>query len=158
ASLVMVLAVVAQAQPDRPTSLPTDQVVPRSTLDQIYRAELGKIYAPADAEKYYQANVLIERYFSSPDQRKNVVAELNSLGLDANIVDRLTRVRMNWPEVAGGVYYINERLGPHDVRYFLGIPKTYDRANPWPLVIKLPTADAFVTDPRPDPVQVTEIY
>ena len=27
-----------------------------------------------------------------------------------------------------------------------------------PLVVKLPTADAFVVEPKPDPIQVTEIY
>jgi hypothetical protein len=83
---------------------------------------------------------------------------LESFGLDANVLGRIVRIRMKWPQLAPGVYYINERIGPHDVRYFLGIPKGYDRAKAWPLVIKLPTADAFLADPPPDPVQVTEIY
>ena len=65
---------------------------------------------------------------------------------------------MDWPALQRGVYYINERIGPHDVRYFLGLPAGYDRTKPWPLVIKLPTADAFVTDPRPDPEQANQIY
>ena len=50
---------------------------------------------------------------------------------------------MNWPALeSGGIYYLNERFGPHTVRYFLGVPKDYDRTRPWPLVIKLPGADA----------------
>jgi hypothetical protein len=65
---------------------------------------------------------------------------------------------MNWPALAPGVYYLNERMGSHDVRYFLGVPGSYDRTKSWPLVIKLPTAEAFVSDAKPDPIQVTQIY
>jgi len=159
--LFIVLALGASAAPGAttsPSSLPTSEPIPRQTLDQMYRRELGALFKQADGPKLYQANELLERYFSAPEERKTVFQSLQSLGLDANIIGRLTRIRMNWPQLAAGVYYINERLGPHDVRYFLGIPKTYDRTTPWPLVIKLPTADAFVNEPRPDPVQVAQIY
>ena len=48
---------------------------------------------------------------------------------------------MHWPALEpGGVYYVNERFGPHTVRYFVGVPTAYDRTRPWPLVIKLPGA------------------
>lgn len=141
-----------------PASLPTNQAMPRAALDQIYRRELGELYKPSDSDELFQANQLIEQYFAVPAARKTVLKALEATGLPPGIVGRLTRVRMDWPDLAPGVYYINERLGPHDVRYFLGVPKGYDRTKPWPLVIKLPTADAFVTDPPPDPVQAAAIY
>ena len=69
---------------------------------------------------------------------------------------------MYWPELDGGaVYYVNEPFGPHIVRYFFGVPKTYDRTKPWPLVIKLPTANAFLPEPPaqpPDADEVVKIY
>ena len=46
----------------------------------------------------------------------------------------------------------------HQVMYFVGVPKGYDRAIPWPLVIKLPAEHLFVTNPRPGPDEVTKIY
>ncbi|WP_428939098.1 alpha/beta hydrolase-fold protein [Fontivita pretiosa] len=149
---------VAQPAPPSTQPIPTSQPIPRQQLDQMYRAELGQLYNPADADKLYQANLLLERYFAAPDQRRAVVQSLQALGLDANLIGRLARIRMTWPPLAPGVYYVNERMGPHDVRYFFGIPRGYDRTRPWPLVIKLPTADAFLTEPRPDPIQVAQIY
>ena len=50
------------------------------------------------------------------------------------------------------------RVGPYGVHYFLGVPKTYDRTKPWSLVIKLPTAHAFVTNPPPVGDEVARIY
>ena len=65
---------------------------------------------------------------------------------------------MKWPALPAGVYYINERVGTSDVVYFLGLPKGYDRTMAWPMVIKLPTASAFVVPPLPNPDQVQQIY
>jgi hypothetical protein len=155
--LILMLGSVAAAQAP-PASLPAPTAMPADLLDVIDRQELAGKYQPADRARYLQAHTLIEQYFADPSRRRETVAALEATGLDPVVIGRLTRVRMDWPALAGGVYYINERIGPHDVRYFLGIPKAYDRTKPWPLVIKLPTADAFVAEPRPDPVQVTEIY
>ena len=44
---------------------------------------------------------------------------------------------MYWPQIEGGVYYINEKVGPHQVMYFVGVPKGYDRTVSWPLLIPL---------------------
>ena len=86
---------------------------------------------------------------SKAAERKAVTARIEALGLDPNVVGRLTRLRMYWPELDGGaVYYINEPFGTHIVRYFFGLPKNYDRTKPWPLVIKLPTANAFLPAAR----------
>ena len=38
------------------------------------------------------------------------------------------------------------------------MPKDYDRTRPWPLVIKLPGADAFASSPAPNGEQVAGIY
>ena len=60
--------------------------------------------------------------------------------------------------LAPGVYYINAQAGPINVRYFLGIPAQYDLSRSWPLVVKLPVANAFLTQPPPDAQAVTDIY
>lgn len=157
-TLILLLATVVRGQPTSPTSLPAGEPIPPAALDAMIRRELGESFRPADAEKLRRVLPLIDRYFSSAADRPATVKSLDGLGLNANLIGRLTRLRANWPDLAGGVYYINEKMSGHDTRYFLGIPKGYDRTKPWPLVIKLPTADAFIGDPRPDPVQVTEIY
>ena len=53
---------------------------------------------------------------------------------------------------------MNERVGPHRVRYFFGVPNGYDRTKPLPLVIKLPEAGPFIGQPPPDGNQVAAIY
>lgn len=158
-NIIMALLSAAPLHAQRgPASLPASQLMPRSTLDQIDRTELGSLYKPADAAKLFQAHQQIERYFASSSNRKDAVASLEALGLDPNIIGRLTRIRMDWPALAPGVFSINEKVGPYDVRYFLGIPQGYDRAKPWPLVIKLLSADAVLADPPPDAEQVQSIY
>ena len=54
---------------------------------------------------------------------------------------------MDWPLLGPGVYAVNDRVGPNDVHYFLGVPKTYDRTTPSPLVIMLPSARHGMTGP-----------
>lgn len=143
-----------------PSTHPSVAPIPPDVLQQIYRRELGAKYNPADATKLLQTQMLIERYFDATTGRDRAIIErqIGAVGLDPNIVGRLCRVRMYWPAIEEGVYYVNEKLGPHDARYFLGIPKGYDRTRPWPLVIKLPTANAFLSNPPPDGDQVAAIY
>jgi hypothetical protein len=137
------------------------EAIPRADLEKVYRRELEGLYPPNDADKVYAAHQLLERYFAAPKaaERKRVVEELKVTGLDPNLLGRLARVRMHWPKLEpGGVYYVNERFGTHDVRYFLGVPTAYDRTRPWPLVIKLPGAHAFAADPPPSGDQAADIY
>lgn len=160
-SLVLILwcASVAPAQRGGPASLPaTTQPMSRGELGQLYQRELGDVYKAEDLPRLVQAHQLIERYFAQSEIRPSALAAIERLGLDANVLGKLTRLRMYWPALTPGVYYINEKLGPSDVRYFLGLPAGYNRLQSWPLVIKLPTADAFIGDPMPDPVQATQIY
>jgi pimeloyl-ACP methyl ester carboxylesterase len=126
----------------------------------MYARELGKGFNPADADRAYDVHALLESYFAEPSakSRQDIVQKLRGTKLDPNLLGRLARVRVYWPALKPGIYYTNERHGPYDVRYFLGVPKGYDRAKPWPLVIKLPTANAFLTDPMPGPERVTQIY
>lgn len=136
------------------------EMIPRGTLKTMYAAELGKRYKPDDADRIYAAHELLEAFFAEPASkaRSRIVEKIRGTELDPNLLGRLTRLRMHWPALEPGVYYTNERHGPHDVRYFLGVPKAYDRAEPWPLVVKLPTAHAFLTDPPPGAERVTQIY
>lgn len=141
------------------TTAPAD-AMPREALEAIDRTELGKLYDPAMADRYYLIHKLLEKYFAtdSAEDRKALTKWIASLGVEANVIGRLCRVRMDWPELKPGPYYVNDRVGVHDVRYFLGVPKGYDRAKAWPLVIMLPTATPFVTKPPPDADAVTKIY
>ena len=166
-SLLAILAVfwtgqlAAQTAPaTAPTSAPALPQIDRQTLDAMYRRELGDLYKPDQADHLYQAHQLIEKYFTanSNQDRKTLVIWLEALGLDVNVLGRLTRLHIDWPDLATGVYYVNERVGPDDVRYFLGVPKDYDRTKSWPLVIKLPGAAAFVSKPMPDADQVVRMY
>lgn len=136
------------------------QTIPPETLQQMYRRELGDRYNPADAGKLYEAHQLLEEYFAATrvNARRDVVKKLEALGLPVGLVARLARLRTHWPALEPGVYYTNERHGTHDVRYFLGVPEGYDRTRPWPLVVMLPTADAFLTTPQPGPEEVVKIY
>src|SRR5688572_29436144 len=148
--------------PEAPAETPAADAEPiaRDVLEQMYARELGRGFNPADADRLYEAHELIEAFFAEPTAkaRQEIIGKIRETKLDANVLGRLSRIRMRWPELEAGVYYTNERHGPHDVRYFLGVPKGYDRTKPWPLVIKLPTANAFLTDPMPDADRVTEIY
>jgi hypothetical protein len=147
------LPVSAQTMPSAPP-------LPRDVLARMYRTELGALFNSADLPKYFQAHDLIEQYFAagSSRDREAVVAKIDAIGLDRPVIGRLIRLRMNWAALAPGVYFINEKVGPHDVRYFLGVPEGYDIARSWPLVVKLPTANAFLTQPPPDAQQVIAIY
>src|SRR4051794_19042376 len=112
--VLLLLRAVASAQ-DAP---PSADAIPRAQLEQIYRHELEGLYQPADADKVYAAHELLERYFAAihAADRKKIVKDLEATGLDVNLLGRLCRIRMHWPALeAGGVYYVNERLGPYPV-------------------------------------------
>src|SRR4051794_33376529 len=160
---IFVLGLLAgpSATAQESAAAPPDQGIPRAQLEPIYRHELEGLYQPADADKVFAAHGLIEQYFAATTAavRKKLVQDLEATGLDVNLLGRLCRVRMNWPALQpGGVYYVNERFGPHTVRYFVGVPAAYDRTRPWPLVVKLPGAHAFTTTPPPAGDQAADIY
>src|SRR5438874_9928545 len=121
-----------------PARVPSSQPIPPKILNQMYRRELGSLYRAGDAQKLLEVHQLIEQYFAATamKDREQIARSIEATGIDANIVGRLTRLHMDWPVLVGGVYYINEHVGPHNVHYFLGIPRTYDRTMSWPLVIK----------------------
>jgi hypothetical protein len=131
-----------------------------NTFTTMYRTELGPLFDPASVGRLYEAHKLLEQYFSfdSMDQRKGIVQQLDATGLSPSILGRLLRLRMNWENLAPGVYYIDDKAGPQQVRYFLGVPRGYDLTQSWPLVVKLPTANAFLTNPPPDAAGAARIY
>lgn len=135
-------------------------VIPADSMAPLYATELGNLYRPADLERIYQAHLLMEQYFTAPTQvvRRSIESQLEQTNLDPNLLGRIARLRLSWLNLSPGVYYINQRSGPHDLKYFLGIPKGYRRDVSWPLVVRLPTANAFMTDPPPDGDEVARIY
>jgi hypothetical protein len=145
----------------QPTSVPTNERMPTDVLLKIDQQELGPLYPRVTPQQLEKLHPLIEDYFAAKTtaDRTAITKALEATQVDPNIIGRLCRVRMNWPALTGGgVFYINERVGPHDVAYFLGVPKEYDRTKPWPLVIRLAPAEPFIKDPKPDANQVAEIY
>lgn len=152
-------AAAAQAPPAQVADV--DKELSRPELEMIYRRELEGFYPPATFEQVYAAHKLLEDYFASGSAagRAKAVKGLKATALSPVLLGRLTRLRLHWPRLEGGaIYYVNERVGPHTVRYFLGTPKQYDRTKAWPLVIKLPGAEAFTTNPPPDGDQAAAIY
>jgi len=138
-----------------------EESIPKATLGDMYRSELGSAYDPVQADQLYGAHQLIEKFFESTTglERKSLIGQLEATQIDPNVLGRLCRIRTHWPAlIGGGVFYLNRKVGASDARYFLGVPKTYDRTKAWPLVIKLPGAAAFLTNPAPDAKRVIEIY
>lgn len=157
---IPVVQVPAEGSGDPAPIASAQTAIPRDTLIQMDRAELGTLGQNTSADQLYETNQRIEAYFAAPNSagRKAAVGALQQSGVAPAIIGRLTRIRMNWPPLAGGVYYVNEKHGPFDVRYFLGVPKTYDRTKAWPLVIKLAPLEPFLAQPTPDAAQVVQIY
>src|SRR5215211_8944158 len=54
------------------------ETVPREQLEPMYARELGKLYKPADADRVYDAHVLLESFFAEPaaNARKDVLQKL----------------------------------------------------------------------------------
>lgn len=138
-----------------------EELLPRETLEKIYAAELPG-YKAEDFAKLYEAQVWIEKYFltDSAEDRGAITKILEKSGIPIATLGRMCRVHLGWPALPPGPAYVNERIGPHDVQYFLGVPANYDRAKAWPLVIRLPAANAIITDPDkpPKPDDVVALY
>jgi hypothetical protein len=139
---------------------PARAALPSDILDSLYRTELGDKFSPDRLPQFHAAHDLLEQYFAadSAEQRGAIVRQIDAIGLDTPTIGRLARLRMNWPQLTPGVYFINEKAGPYDVKYFLGVPRRYNVSQSWPLVVKLPVANAFVTNPTPDADRVVQIY
>ncbi|HUB24910.1 MAG TPA: hypothetical protein VL992_05730 [Tepidisphaeraceae bacterium] len=135
-------------------------LIPINQMPPLYAAALGPLYHPEDLNQLYSAHLLLEHYFAATTevQRHDIVQQLRATNIAAAILGRIARLRLSWQNIPPGVYYINEKSGPFTLRYFLGIPRKYRRDVAWPLVVKLPTANAFVTDPPPSADEVVQIY
>src|SRR5690348_11857587 len=134
--------------------------IPRDQLLKMDETELGKLFQTADADRLLKAHELIESYFAASRlaERKPIVAALEELHLPVGIIGRITRLRLHWPALQPGIYYVNQKRGPYTLRYFVGLPDGYDRSRAWPLVIKLASSSAFLTDPAPDAARVAKMY
>jgi hypothetical protein len=154
------LAVPPAVEPP-PTTRPAWPPIPKETLADMYRAELGDSFRPGPTRAAAPAPrpdraVLRGR----PDGRPQAAR-----GRDRGDRDRPGRRRpvVPHPHVLAGPRRRRRLLREREDRrppdpYFFGLPKQYDRTKPWPLVIKLPTAHAFLADPPPSAEQVAQIY
>lgn len=140
---------------------PTGETMPRQTLDEMFRSELGAAYDPVQADQLFGAHQLIEQYFlaRTAADRKSVTGQLEATQIDPNVLGRLCRIHAHWPALAGGgIFYINQKVGPRFVRYFLGVPKSYDRTRRWPALVELAEATEFLAKPAPDAAKVVQLY
>jgi predicted esterase len=154
-----VLAIPQAGQGD-PTPAADPQGIPRESLLAMYQTELGDRFHPDQAAALYQAHALLESFFATPGmgQRRSIIKSIEATGIDAATIGHLARLRMNWPQLQAGVYYVNEKRGPFNVRYFLGIPKAYDRTKSWPLVVMLPPAERLLLQPPGDAQGVVDLF
>src|ERR1700722_2188231 len=134
ASLLAILAIAGMIGVAPAEDLPPD------VLAGLYRTGLGNRFNAVELPRLNAAHQLLERYFvsSSSEERSDIARQIDAVGLDRSIVGRIARLRTNWAALTPGVYYINDKA--------------------WPLVVKLPAANAFLTSPPPDAQQVSDIY
>ena len=169
-ALSLLIAIPAAAQwPQVPVpifepglhSFPQNETIPAAALSEMFREELGKAYDPVLAPQLVSAHQLLENYFliRTSSGRKAIVSSLEATKIDPNVLGCLCRIRSRWPSLSGGgVFYVNRKIGAYPIQYFAGVPKTYDRAKSWPVVIKLSAATPFLANPAPDAKQVVQIY
>ncbi|HEY7116231.1 MAG TPA: hypothetical protein VH475_06585 [Tepidisphaeraceae bacterium] len=153
----LMLAPWSRAKPPEPPEI----LVPQATLEKLYAAEIPG-YKADDYAKLYDAHVWLEKFFrtDSAEDRKAIEKILNASGIPVATLGRMCRIQLGWPALPPGPAYVNERIGPHDVQYFLGVPANYDRSKSWPLVIRLPALGAIMTDPANPPKadEVVKLY
>lgn len=115
--------------------------MPADVLAAIDRAELGPAFDASKVQLYADLHRRIEAYFAAhtSDDRKAAVESIGELNLDPNLVGRLTRVHLDWPILPAGPMHVEDKVGPVTVDYYLGVPKSYDRATRWPLIVLLPS-------------------
>src|SRR5687768_8692252 len=78
----------ASAAPETtPAARPAVDAIPQATLQEMYRAELGRKYNPQDATRLHDAHVLVEQFFAAAtaQERKALVVKLEATGLDPNL-------------------------------------------------------------------------
>jgi hypothetical protein len=140
---------------------PPEELFDRPELEKLYSAEIPN-YAGTDFDKLHAAHVLLEKYFltDSAEDRQTITKLLVQSGIEPSVLGRMCRIHLGWPELPPGPAYVNERIGPHDVQYFMGIPAGYDRSKSWPLVVRLIAANALIADPQhpPKPDDVVRMY
>jgi hypothetical protein len=146
AIVALLLALLPSPSRAKPLDLPED-LLPRPTLEKIYAAELPG-YEASQYDKLYAAHVWLEKYFltDSAEDRRAITKILQETKIPPATLGRMCRIRLAWPALPPGPAYVNERIGPHDVQYFLGVPANYDRTKPWPLVIRLPALNTLISD------------
>ena len=85
---------------EAPTTPATD-AIPRAQLEPVYRHELEGLYQPGDADKVFAAHQLLEQYFASTTAagRTKLVADLQAIGLDVNLLGRHVEHRLHRDQV-----------------------------------------------------------
>jgi hypothetical protein len=156
ALVVCCLAGVSSAQTTRVASY-----ADVATASEWYAGVFGAAPAGEKLVALYRAHLLVEEYFAEPsaERREAIPGEIEKLGVGAREVAELAGIRLGWKAVEPGVYYINDRLGPSPVKYFVGVPKGYEAGKArWPVVVVLPTATKFAVRKDVTPDQVAEVY
>src|SRR5437763_10597254 len=83
-----------------PARAGASQPIPRETLVEMYRHELQGELTPAASARYFDAHLQLEKYFdsNSASERREIIQALQAMNLEAGVIGKIARIRMNWPE------------------------------------------------------------
>lgn len=132
--VTILLAAAALAGP-----LPATRPMEPARLDELLGLAAHRFHWPGENPQHLrQVHALLERYFAEPGSRRQILAELEQTGANANLAAALVRVRSTWTDLSPGTYTIDEPLGPRRVRYVLVVPAGYDARAPTPMLVEIP--------------------
>jgi hypothetical protein len=126
-----------------------------------YKQSISPTLADDDLARLYASHLLVEEYFTDnlpASRRTSIINELKRYRTTPREVAELCALRLRWQPTDPGVYYINDHVGPIPVHYFVGVPKGYVPNEPRPLILMLPTANAFVLKPKMTEKDVADTY
>jgi hypothetical protein len=109
-----------------------------AALLPILRAQFDSPSAKITDATLLEANRQLESFFAPKADRKAIIGRLEGMKIDPNLLGRLVRIRRDWPQIPAGVYFVDSRSGSSRARYWLVVPKGYDRTRAWPAVLLLP--------------------
>src|SRR3954464_1613760 len=91
AMLAVLLTCCASA---KPLEMPAE-LLPRETLEKLYAAELPG-YQAGDYQKFYDAHVLLEKYFrtDSAEDRRAITKILDQSGIPIATLGRMCRINL----------------------------------------------------------------
>ena len=141
----------ARHRPRRPRTVADDHPARRRSR-RCTRASWASSYKPEDAAKLHDAHVLLEQFFAEPPRQERKADHREAPRHEAR--PQPPRPPHADPHALAGARSrasttSTSGIGPHDVRYFLGVPKGYDRTKPLAAGHQAADGPRVPTDPMP---------